>query len=205
MKLCEGRLQRSRGGFGVGRAAHRPHHRHALSARPQDPLQVALVDASNAHDGDLDAGDDFSERLKTDGSIVRFRGGGKNRAEADVVRPLGLGGERLLKAMGRGTDHALGPDDRTRRLNGQIFLSHVDAVRADAAGDVRPIVDDQRNPRCARQQHKTPRLLEQLTARRRFVAELDRVRPSADYGRGHLSKITVADGRSIDDDVEPPT
>ncbi len=94
---------------------------------------------------------DSAQIIGADWRVVGFRRGGEERAEADVVGPFGLGGDRLREAVSRFPDPAIfSPNDLARGRNRKIILAEVQAFHAHVARDFRKVVHDQRNSRMTR-------------------------------------------------------
>src|ERR1043166_7503912 len=81
----------------------------------------------------------------------RLRLGAEDRAEADVVGSFGFGAPRLFEFVRREPydQFIAGPFPRGGERH--IFLSQVDAVRADRERDVEAVVDDQLRAGAARE------------------------------------------------------
>ena len=124
----------------------------AASSGGEDLRQGFRGDAADAEGGDFPTGIAFHDRdfMKADGGAAGFGGGGKQRAEADVVESSLEGGPGLFQGVGGaaeekcgvrsagcGMEESAGFGERT------IVLADVDTVTIQCGGEGRVVVEDE--------------------------------------------------------------
>ena len=88
--------------------------------------------------------------VDADGWVIGLRRSREERTEADVIRAFRRGGDRLGQAVGRLPDPAISPNDLARGGDRESSWPRCSPSDRNIAGDLRMIVDDQRDAGGAR-------------------------------------------------------
>ena len=124
-----------------------------------------------------------------------------DRADADVVDGLALGGLDLLGRVGGEPDDRVGPEDLPRLGRRHVVLADVDAVRVELAGEVGIVVDDEERAEGVGQPPEGRGRAPDRAVRLLAVAQLDH--PGAVRERGAEQRLGVlAVGQRVADEVE---
>ena len=140
---------------------------------------------------------------QADGFVIRLGRSGKERAKPDVIGAFVSGRARLFKAVSRFSDQQLSSTLFARLVNGKIVLPHVHANRANHSGNLRIIIDDQRNRVLCGQ---CPQLRSegfQLRNALFFASELQDIHPAIDHFPGDSDRVVRGDVGQIKNAVEP--
>lgn len=164
------------------------HDCESVGARFHDGPYPVRRDSRNRDHGNGDRPAHLGETVNAfNGRRISLRRGGKDRAETDVVRPCGLGVNRLRRGSSRRSDNETCSEDAPCVRHREVRLAEMYALRAGGQRDVDPVVDEQWHAGlgadglypCGFVQHVPDGLC--------FMAELNGVRAAADSQPGQLS------------------
>ncbi len=141
----KGRLQCSGRGFGIRCCTDRPDYGDPLRARGEDLRKIRLADAADTEAREAHLLAHGPDQLEADAAVLRLGGRGENRPDPDIIRPLLLCGQRLLQAVGGFANEPPRPEQLPGRLHREVLLPQMHAVRAHRAGDIRPVIDEERD------------------------------------------------------------
>ena len=182
---------------------------HAAGAGVKHRVEILPLHAADAEDGDAHGIVDAADVCEADGGASGFRGCGKERAKADVVRAFPGGGESLRVAV-RGL-----ADDGRRNLAGEgapcapagigdgaVVLPDVCALRADGGDEFGEVIDDERDARRLADWREADGEGFDLLLGAAFRAELDDVHTARAHLLPHPLDGLGRDVAEIDDAVE---
>ena len=92
------------------------------------------MDAPDAYHGNLYCLDDFPEPARSQHRGIFLAASGIEGPYAQVVRPLGLGFQRLFQIVGRNADDGLLSQYRPGFLDGFILLAQMDPICSQDLG-----------------------------------------------------------------------
>ena len=134
---AQGRRHRSRV-FGI---ADRPHYAEPRRACLNDLRRPRRVDPSDRVEGEAGILGGEADQLEADRGTALLGRRLPDRADADVVDPLGVGD--LLLGVGREADDRVGAEDLAGLGDRDVVLADVDPVGVAGAGQAGIVVDDE--------------------------------------------------------------
>lgn len=176
----------------------------AAGSGGEDLGEVAAVDAADAEGGDsrADVSFHFGDLIEPDAGSAEFGGGGKQRAEADVVEALGEGGASLVERVGGAADDHRGADDGAGLGERAIVLPEVESVGAEFRGELGEVIEDEWDTGGAAEREGGFRDAADGGGVAGFGAELEQVRAAVEQGLGGGGGVFLADVAEVEDGVE---
>ncbi len=185
----------------IGRLEQARDNHDPLRASREDLRKVVQLDSADAKDWERGGDVRRPNAVKADRDILRLRGRGEERTEANVIRAFRGRASCLINAVGRLADEA-SPSDLSRLRDGQVVLAHVHTFSADVARDLRVVVNHERYV-CLRGnavQFKCEPI--DLTQASPFCSQLNDVDATCDHPGGNMDSVARLDITEVKDTVE---